>query len=122
MRGKKTRYTGLVILSLFGVSAPWIPAFAACATPYGVSGSMDYDAATKTRTICDGTSWKILEEVDYADAAARRRLQIADDTGNCTPAKKGRLRFSDITGWNYCDGENWLPFESAAGSSRGYLV
>lgn len=114
---------GLVMMGLcLGVlTVAAKPSYADCTAPAGVSGSVDYDDTTKIRTICDGTNWKILEEIDYSTAAARQRLQIADDTGSCTPAKKGRLRFSDATGWHYCDGGNWLPFESAA-TSRGYLV
>ncbi|VVN79805.1 hypothetical protein [Pseudomonas fluorescens] len=88
-------------------------AFAACTAPNGVAGSLDYDDATKTRKICDGTNWKVLEEVDYSTTGARQRLQVADDAGTCTALKTGRLRYNGTATWEYCNGSAWVPFESA---------
>jgi hypothetical protein len=46
----------MMLISVFSV----IPAYAACTSPDGVASSVDYDNATKTRRICDGTNWKLL--------------------------------------------------------------
>lgn len=82
-------------------------AWAACTAPDGAAGSLDYDPATKIRTICDGSAWKNLEEVDYSGDGARQRLQIAEDAGSCTSAKLGRLSYDGVAEWQYCDGTDW---------------
>ena len=105
---------GLVALGALALSPA---AWAACTAPDGAAGALDYDPATKIRTICDGSAWKNLEEVDYSGDGARQRLQIADDAGSCTGAKLGRLRYDGVAEWQYCDGSDWQPFGSAADDS-----
>lgn len=81
-------------------------AFAACSSPNGVAGSLDYDVATKTQKYCDGTNWKVLTVLDDAGAGIRQRLQIASDSGACTAARSGGIRYMSAI-WEQCDGTNW---------------
>jgi hypothetical protein len=107
------------MILLAGVTS--VPALADCTTPHGVAGSLDYDPVAKIRYICDGTDWKLLEEVDDDEEGARQRLQIANDPGACTAEKNGRLRYNGTDSWDYCNGSNWIPFSFAA-APRGYFV
>lgn len=88
-------------------------AFADCTAPSSPAGGIDYDGTTKTRKICDGTNWKLLEEFDYSTSGARQKIQIANDTGGCTGEKTGRLRYNGTSTWEYCNGSAWVPFEAA---------
>ena len=91
------------------------PAYTACTSPPGDTESFEWDETTKTWTYCDGTNWKNLSELDDSGSGVRQLLQIADDTGACTAAKKGRLRYDNggSDTWEYCDGSAWGPFEQA---------
>lgn len=61
--------------------------------------------------ICDGANWQTLAE---QGTDGRMLVQFGNDTGTCTAAKTGRLKFvGGSTPWYYCDGSVWLPFESA---------
>lgn len=83
-------------------------AYAACTSPAGVAGSLNYDDSTKTRTICDGTNWKNVGEVDYSGSGARTNMQVGNDSGSCTSAKTGRLRYNSTSDlWEYCSGTTW---------------
>ncbi len=90
-------------------------AFAACASPDGVAGSVNYDDTTKTQSVCDGTNWKIIEVVDYSTGTgARVSNQIANDTGSCTADKTGRIRYDGTSTWAYCNGSAWVSFHRGA--------
>ena len=86
---------------------------AACTSPPGSDESFEWDETTHTWTYCDGTTWKNLREIDDSGSGARTRLQIANDTGACTAAKLGRLRYDGTATWEYCNGSAWAPFEQA---------
>ena len=101
----------LAVILTFLTASPLV--HAACTSPPGSDESFEWDETTHTWTYCDGTTWKNLREIDDSGSGARTRLQIANDTGSCTAAKTGRLRYNDGTDtWNYCDGSSWVPFEA----------
>ncbi len=86
-------------------------AFAACTSPAGDAGALNYDDTTKTQTICDGTTWKTIKVIDYSTGTgARISVQISNDVGTCTAIKTGRLRYDGTNVWEYCDGSTWTPF------------
>jgi alpha-tubulin suppressor-like RCC1 family protein len=60
--------------------------------------------------ICDGTVWRILTEKSTSGTSL---YQVGYDSGSCTAAKAGRLRYASGTDvWEYCDGSDpWLPFK-----------
>jgi len=90
-------------------------AFAACTSPAGVAGSLNYDDTTKTQTICDGTTWKTVKVTDYTTGTgARISAQIAPDSGTCTAIKTGRIRYDGTNVWEYCNGSAWTPFDQGA--------
>ncbi len=90
------------------------PSFAACTSPDGVAGSLDYDDSIKTQKICDGTTWKVLKEIDYSTGTgARIGAQISNDAGTCTAIKTGRIRYDGTNVWEYCNGSTWTPFDQA---------
>jgi hypothetical protein len=91
-----------------------------CASPIGIAGSLNYEDSTKTQTICDGTDWKIITEIDVAPAGAKKSLQIANDPGACNTEKTGRLRFNGTNQWTYCDGNTWQILKR--NNPGGYLV
>ena len=96
---------------------------AACTSPPGSDESFEWDETTHTWTYCDGTTWKNLREVDDSGSGVRTRIQIANDTGSCTAAKLGRLRYDGTSTWEYCDGTTWQALASggstaAAGNDR----
>ena len=104
----------VVILNLLTAS-PLV--HAACTSPPGSDESFEWDEATHTWTYCDGTTWKNLREVDDSGSGAKTRLQIANDTGSCTAAKLGRLRYDGASTWEYCDGTTWQTLASAGSTS-----
>lgn len=65
--------------------------------------------------VCDGSNW--VSFFDYRDEG-KSLFQVDYDSGSCTSAKDGRIRYSSSGSpkWEYCDGgtTSWLPFESAA--------
>lgn len=61
--------------------------------------------------VCDGANW--ISVLDYQDEGTIL-TQIGDDTGSCTAAKDGRIRYTSADPpWEYCDGgaTSWLPFK-----------
>jgi hypothetical protein len=64
--------------------------------------------------VCDGAVWKSV--VDYSATTGRVDVDIANDTGSCTAAKTGRLRYDDADDeWEYCDGSDpWKPLTAAS--------
>lgn len=55
-------------------------------------------------------------------SAGRVLLQVDDDTGTCTTAKTGRLRYSS-TSLAVCNGSAWTPFRPTGGPpGAGYFV
>ncbi|HEY5792226.1 MAG TPA: hypothetical protein VIS74_02945, partial [Chthoniobacterales bacterium] len=61
--------------------------------------------------VCNGSAW--VSVIDHT-ASGRTDIQINNDTGSCTTAKTGRLRYNDSTDvWEYCTGSAWSPFEQA---------
>ena len=90
---------------------------AACTSPPGSDESFEWDEATHTWTYCDGTTWKNLREVDDSGSGVRTRIQIANDTGSCTAAKLGRLRYDGTSTWEYCDGTTWQALASGGSTS-----
>jgi hypothetical protein len=67
--------------------------------------------------VCDGTVWKSV--VDYSATTGRVDVDIANDTGSCTAAKTGRLRYDDAGDeWEYCDGSDpWKPLGTGSSSA-----
>jgi hypothetical protein len=68
-------------------------------------------SGTMTKMVCDGSNYRAYTET----AGAKTNLQIGNDTGSCTAAKEGRLRY-DATGdtWEYCGSSgSWGLFEQA---------
>lgn len=59
--------------------------------------------------VCDGANW--VSFLDFKDAGSIL-TQIGYDSGACTAAKEGRIRYSssDTPPWEYCDGSAWSPF------------
>ena len=100
----------LAVILTFLTASPLV--HAACTSPPGSDESFEWDETTHTWTYCDGTTWKNLRELDDSGSGVRTRLQIANDTGSCTAAKLGRLRYDGTATWEYCDGSAWLPFEA----------
>jgi hypothetical protein len=49
--------TFLIILALFYTA----PAFAACTSPAGVAGTLEWFSGTSEYKICDGTNWDVIE-------------------------------------------------------------
>jgi len=55
--------------------------------------------------ICDGTEYVVFMEFNDNGQSL---FQIDYDSGACTSAKSGRLRYNDTTDtWEYCDGSTW---------------
>ena len=94
------------------LSLPAAPAWAKCSGPSAAAGGRDfqYSGTGSTENFCDDSdTWKLLREVDDTGTGVRQLIQIGDDTGGCTAAKLGRIRYVDGTDtWHYCDGTNWL--------------
>jgi hypothetical protein len=67
--------------------------------------------------VCDGSVWKSV--VDYSATTGRVDVDIANDTGSCTAAKTGRLRYDDVGDeWEYCDGSDpWKPLGTGGSSA-----
>lgn len=72
------------------------------------NASTDRDASEIT-LMCDGSHWQ------SATGGGLAALQGQDDTGPCTVAKDGLIRYrsSGNPKWEYCDGgtTSWLPFK-----------
>jgi hypothetical protein len=49
-----------------------------------------------------------------SDTSGNVLFQVDNDTGSCTSAKTGRIRYDGATTWEYCNGSAWVPFERAA--------
>lgn len=66
--------------------------------------------------VCDGANWQPVLTFDRDGASL---LQVGNDSGSCTTAKTGRLRYdSGGDTWEYCDGSNWGPFEQAGSACQ----
>jgi len=96
------------IVALGSLSA-FLPAtcMAACSTPQGAVGSIFYNLDTGIQSRCDGTNWSVVTEYVASKSSVGQRMQIATDSGPCTTAKLGRLRYDGITSWEYCNGSEW---------------
>lgn len=64
--------------------------------------------------VCDGTEWQSV--LDYSGTSRRVDFDIANDTGPCTAAKTGRLRYDEATDeLTYCDGSDpWKVLATGA--------
>ena len=83
----------------------------ACATAGLIQQTGGPEQIPARLLICDGANWQTLAE---QGTDGRMLVQFGNDTGTCTAAKTGRLKFvGGSTPWYYCDGSVWLPFESA---------
>ncbi|MCB9957164.1 MAG: DUF1566 domain-containing protein [Rhodospirillaceae bacterium] len=62
--------------------------------------------------VCNGSTW--VSVLDYKDGGTTL-TQVGNDTGSCTAAKDGRIRYvaSSDPPWEYCDGgaTTWRPFK-----------
>lgn len=66
--------------------------------------------------VCDNSVWKSV--IDYSATTGRVDVDIANDTGSCTAAKTGRLRYDDSDDeWEYCDGSDPWKQLGTGGSS-----
>lgn len=63
--------------------------------------------------VCNGSNW--VSVIDYLDTG-HTLTQVGNDSANpCTVAKEGRISYTGgDPPWEYCDGSDWRPFESAA--------
>jgi len=59
--------------------------------------------------VCDGSNWQTV--VEWDTTTTRSLLQVDNDTGACTAAKLGRLRYNGTSTWEYCNGSAWTPFK-----------
>lgn len=92
-------------------------ALADCTSPAGVQGSIDYNNATGVRSICDGTSWKVLEVINTSGTSARTLLNMDNDTGACDGTKMGRIKFVDGGPMlQVCNGTTWTDLSEAIGT------
>jgi hypothetical protein len=94
-------------------------AYAQCASPSAAAGGFDHDGGTGIQNYCDSSTWtwKNLIEYDASGAGTRLRLQIANDTGGCTAAKLGRIRYNGTSTWEYCNGTTWTALGGGGGGS-----
>ncbi|AEP10670.1 tail fiber domain-containing protein [Micavibrio aeruginosavorus] len=55
--------------------------------------------------ICNGTTWQNALEQTTAGASL---FQVGNDTGSCTAAKLGRIRYNGSATWEFCNGSSWI--------------
>ncbi|AEP10671.1 tail fiber domain-containing protein [Micavibrio aeruginosavorus] len=67
--------------------------------------------------ICNGTTWQNALEQTSAGASL---FQVGNDTGSCTAAKLGRIRYNGSTTWEFCNGSSWINM--AAGTAISGLT
>jgi hypothetical protein len=65
--------------------------------------------------VCNGTTWAAI--IDFSAAAGRSLFQVDNDTGTCTAAKLGRIRYNGTSTWEYCNGTTWTTL--GGGGSGG---
>ncbi len=63
----------------------------------------------QNKMICLAGTWNVLESYD---ATGTSLTQIGNDSGSCTAAKNGRVRYSSALSniWEYCHNGSWQPF------------
>ncbi|AEP10664.1 tail fiber domain-containing protein [Micavibrio aeruginosavorus] len=90
----------------------------ACTTNGAVRSTGGPEQMPRRMLICNGTTWQSALEQTTAGASL---LQIGNDTGSCTTAKLGRMRYNGTSTWEYCNGSTWAALGSggsAAGADR----
>lgn len=91
----------------------------ACTTNGAVRSTGGPEQMPRRMLICNGTTWQSALEQTTAGASL---LQIGNDTGSCTTAKLGRMRYNGTSTWEYCNGSTWTALgggsTSAAGADR----
>lgn len=90
----------------------------ACTTNGAVRSTGGPEQMPRRMLICNGTTWQSALEQTTAGASL---LQIGNDTGSCTTAKLGRMRYNGTSTWEYCNGSAWAALGgggSAAGANR----
>lgn len=90
----------------------------ACTTNGAVRSTGGPEQMPRRMLICNGTTWQSALEQTTAGASL---LQIGNDTGSCTTAKLGRMRYNGTSTWDYCNGTSWATLGgggSAAGANR----
>ncbi len=91
----------------------------ACTTNGAVRSTGGPEQMPRRMLICNGTTWQSALEQTTAGASL---LQIGNDTGSCTTAKLGRMRYDGTSTWEYCNGSTWTALgggsTSAAGADR----
>jgi Chaperone of endosialidase len=96
--------------------------YANCSSPTSPHGGRDfvYSSAGSVENLCDSTdTWKNLRDVDESGAGIRQLIQFGDDEGACTSAKTGRIRYSSVGSWDYCDGSAWTALVNGSGTFLG---
>ncbi|AEP10666.1 conserved hypothetical protein [Micavibrio aeruginosavorus ARL-13] len=72
--------------------------------------------------ICNGSTWRTFME---QNTDGKSLFQVDNDTGSCTAAKEGRLRFNDSTNlWSYCRSGSWTNFTTlpTCAVGQGYVM
>ncbi|WP_235067794.1 tail fiber domain-containing protein [Micavibrio aeruginosavorus] len=83
----------------------------ACTTNGAVQNTGGPEQMPRRTLICNGTTWQNALEQTTAGASL---FQIGNDTGSCTTAKLGRIRYNGTSTWEYCNGTTWAGLSAGA--------
>lgn len=111
-------------LSVLAVCFSTAPAHAAeaqpgdaCTTNGAVQNTGGPEQMPRRTLICNGTTWQNALEQTTAGASL---FQVGNDTGSCTAAKLGRIRYNGSATWEFCNGSSWINM--AAGTAISGLT
>ncbi|GEM_PF-3308272 len=134
----KQKYLYFAAASLCALLYAPQPAQAACTSPAGPAGSVEWFSALERFMYCDNTNWTDfsndrwvlnladLSEIHYTSSTGNigvraavpvtaldvgGSVRVGYDPQACTPAIAGALRYdATIKTYTFCNGDNWVPF------------